>query len=345
MILDEPVDGLNPVMRKKVWNLILQDVAERQVSVLVSSHNLRELEDVCDHIGILHNGKIVVERELDDMKSDVHKFQLAFSTEIPAGFLEGPEVLHRTQTGSTLLLIARGDKNEMPTIHFLSRRIIHYFCCSMEPYLRDVYTVGLLMTYIIATVLFLVMGWFVYKYRKLETAGDIIAFPALYPVFKYGMTFCLMLVGGTYFCGFSRQSFPLLIIGYILGSVLGYFVAEILIHKSFKVLRFYKGYLYYSAVILILFGGISLDALGFVNRVPNPEEVNKVYFGYSFDEWIYFEKQKNPEYLEYRYGKGYFEDNKPLLFESKENIAGITELQRHLIKERKGTRGKVHPVI
>ena len=113
MILDEPVDGLDPVMRKKVWNLILQDVAERQVSVLVSSHNLRELEDVCDHIGILHNGKIVVERELDDMKSDVHKFQLAFSAEIPAGFLEGPEVLHRTQTGSILLLIARGDKHEL----------------------------------------------------------------------------------------------------------------------------------------------------------------------------------------------------------------------------------------
>lgn len=113
MILDEPVDGLDPVMRKKVWNLILQDVAERQVSVLVSSHNLRELEDVCDHIGILHHGKIVVERELDDMKSDVHKFQLAFSAEIPEGFLEGPEVLHKTQTGSILLLIARGDKHEL----------------------------------------------------------------------------------------------------------------------------------------------------------------------------------------------------------------------------------------
>ena len=211
--------------------------------------------------------------------------------------------------------------------------------------LRDVYSVGFFMTYIIATVLFLVLGWFVYKYRKLETAGDIIAFPALYPVFKYGMTFCLMLVGGTYFCGFSRQSFPLLIIGYILGSVLGYFVAEILIHKSFKVLHFYKGYLCYSAVILILFGGISLDAFGFVNRVPNPEEVNKVYFGYNFDEWIYFEKEKNPEYLEYRYGKGYFEDNKPLLFESRENIAGITELQKHLIKERNKGEGSSRYII
>lgn len=113
MILDEPVDGLDPVMRKKVWSLILQDVAERQVTVLVSSHNLRELEDVCDHIGILHNGKIVVERELDDMKSDVHKFQLGFAGDIPEGFLAGPKVLHRTQTGSILLLIARGDKNEL----------------------------------------------------------------------------------------------------------------------------------------------------------------------------------------------------------------------------------------
>lgn len=113
MILDEPVDGLDPVMRKKVWNLILQDVEERQVSVLVSSHNLRELEDVCDHIGILHKGKIVVERELDDMKSEVHKFQLAFAGDIPEGFLEGAEVLYRTRTGSILLLIARGDKQEL----------------------------------------------------------------------------------------------------------------------------------------------------------------------------------------------------------------------------------------
>ncbi|MDO0825273.1 DUF6449 domain-containing protein [Desulfosporosinus nitroreducens] len=211
--------------------------------------------------------------------------------------------------------------------------------------LRDVYTVGYFMTYIMATVLFLVLGWFVYKYRKLETAGDIIAFPVLYPVFKYGLTFSLMLVGGAYFCGFSRQSFPLLIIGYILGSVLGYFVAEILIHKSLKVLRFYKGYLCYSAVVLILFGGISLDVFGFVNRVPKPEEVNKVYFGYNFEEWVYCEKQNNHEYLESRYGKNYFENNKPLLLENKENIAGITELQRHLIKERKTGEGPSRYII
>ncbi|AFV03455.1 ABC transporter, ATP-binding protein [Dehalobacter sp. UNSWDHB] len=113
MVLDEPVDGLDPVMRKKVWSLVLQDVAEREVTVLVSSHNLRELEDVCDHVGILHNGKIVVERELDDMKSDIHKFQIAFSDSIPEGFLVDTHILHKTQTGSILLLIARGDKDEL----------------------------------------------------------------------------------------------------------------------------------------------------------------------------------------------------------------------------------------
>ncbi|MEW9123031.1 MAG: ABC transporter ATP-binding protein [Thermotaleaceae bacterium] len=113
MILDEPVDGLDPVMRKKVWNLVLQDVAERQTTVLISSHNLRELEDVCDHVGILHNGKIVVERELDNIKSDIHKLQLAFSGEIPKDLLQDQEILHSSQNGSVLLMIAKGNKETL----------------------------------------------------------------------------------------------------------------------------------------------------------------------------------------------------------------------------------------
>ncbi|EQB20017.1 hypothetical protein UNSWDHB_2680 [Dehalobacter sp. UNSWDHB] len=208
-----------------------------------------------------------------------------------------------------------------------------------------VHTVGYFITYLIAAVIFFGLGWLAYKYRKLETAGDIIAFPALYPVFKYGVTFCLMLIGGSYFCSLAGQSFPLLIIGYFFGSVLGYFVAEILIHKSFKVLHFYKGYLYYSAVILILFGAISLDVGGFVNRVPNPEEVDKVYLGYDMGLWVYYEKEKNPEYLEYWYGKRYLENNNPLFFESKDNIARMTELHRYLIKERNKAEGQPRYLI
>lgn len=109
MILDEPVDGLDPVMRKKVWNFILQDVAERKMTVLISSHNLRELEDICDHVGILYKGKLVAEKELDDLKSDIHKLQIAFSGDIPQDFLQNFPILHKTQKGSILQVIVRGE--------------------------------------------------------------------------------------------------------------------------------------------------------------------------------------------------------------------------------------------
>jgi len=113
MILDEPVDGLDPVMRKKVWNLVLQDVAERETTVLISSHNLRELEDVCDHVGILHNGTILVEKDLDNLKTDIHKLQLAFAGEVPPDLFRAGTVLHREQSGSILQLIVRGDKDRL----------------------------------------------------------------------------------------------------------------------------------------------------------------------------------------------------------------------------------------
>lgn len=113
MILDEPVDGLDPVMRKKVWNLVLQDVAEYGTTVLVSSHNLRELEDICDHVGILFKGKMMVERELDNMKCDIHKLQLAYSEDVHLDIFEAGEVLNQTQNGSILKLIVRGSKENI----------------------------------------------------------------------------------------------------------------------------------------------------------------------------------------------------------------------------------------
>ncbi|NSW83440.1 MAG: ABC transporter ATP-binding protein [Syntrophothermus sp.] len=113
MILDEPVDGLDPVMRKKVWSLVLQDVAERETTVLVSSHNLRELEDVCDHIGIMHNGKILVEKDLDDLKTDIHKLQVAFAGEAPRELPLTGTILHREQNGSIVLMVVKGDKENI----------------------------------------------------------------------------------------------------------------------------------------------------------------------------------------------------------------------------------------
>ena len=78
LILDEPVDGLDPVMRRQVWSLVLGDVAQRNMTVLVSSHNLRELEDVCDHVGILDRGKVLLERSLAQLQDNMVKLQVVF---------------------------------------------------------------------------------------------------------------------------------------------------------------------------------------------------------------------------------------------------------------------------
>lgn len=113
MVLDEPLDGLDPVMRRKVKNLIIQDVAERKMSVVISSHNLRELEDICDYIGILHQGEMLLQRDLDDLKADVHKIQIAFSGDIPPALLQDLPALYQEKRGSVLILIVRGASAEI----------------------------------------------------------------------------------------------------------------------------------------------------------------------------------------------------------------------------------------
>lgn len=112
-LLDEPVDGMDPVVRRRVWNILIQDAAENGTTVLVSSHNLRELEDICDHVGIMHNGRINIERNLDDMKAEIHKIQVVFSGGIPEGLLAGIKVLNETRKGSIINLIVKGEIEEI----------------------------------------------------------------------------------------------------------------------------------------------------------------------------------------------------------------------------------------
>ncbi|MGM7724051.1 ABC transporter ATP-binding protein [uncultured Metabacillus sp.] len=114
LILDEPIDGLDPVMRQKIKNLLFQDVAEREMTVLISSHNLREIEDLCDHVGIMHKGQIIIEKEIDDLKSDTHKVQLALSDPThEEHLLSKLNILHQEKRGSVLLLIVKGKKEEI----------------------------------------------------------------------------------------------------------------------------------------------------------------------------------------------------------------------------------------
>ena len=109
LVLDEPVDGLDPVMRRQVWSLLMGDVAQRGTTVLVSSHNLRELEDVCDHVGILSHGKVLLERSLTDLQDNIIKLQLAFQEPGLPPLPEGMNVLHTSQIGRVYTLIVRGD--------------------------------------------------------------------------------------------------------------------------------------------------------------------------------------------------------------------------------------------
>lgn len=108
MILDEPLDGLDPVMRRQVWSILMVQVAEQQMTVLVSSHNLRELEDVCDHVGIMNHGKIMIERSLCDLQGNISKIQVACEEGMPK-LPENFQVLHMSNIGRVYTLIVKGN--------------------------------------------------------------------------------------------------------------------------------------------------------------------------------------------------------------------------------------------
>ena len=111
LILDEPVDGLDPVMRRQVWSLVMGDVAQRGTTVLVSSHNLRELEDVCDHVGIMDHGTVLLERSLAQLQDNMVKLQVVFQdgvNEVPADL----PVLHASKVGRIHTLIMRMNAEE-----------------------------------------------------------------------------------------------------------------------------------------------------------------------------------------------------------------------------------------
>ena len=113
LILDEPVDGLDPVMRRQVWSLLLGDVSERGTTVLVSSHNLRELEDVCDHVGILNHGKVLLERSLSDLQDNTVKLQVAYQGVTEPVLPVELNILHRSHVGRVYTYIVRGSSQEI----------------------------------------------------------------------------------------------------------------------------------------------------------------------------------------------------------------------------------------
>lgn len=108
LLCDETFDGIDPVMRQLVRRMIAEDVAENGLTAIISTHNLRELEDICDHICLMHKGSIIIDRELDDMKLSIHKVQAAFENTLPD--LSGIDVISHETRGKLHTFICRGSE-------------------------------------------------------------------------------------------------------------------------------------------------------------------------------------------------------------------------------------------
>ena len=117
LLMDEIFDGLDPVMRQLLKKLLAREVSERNITVMIASHNLRELEDVCDHVGLLHQGGVVFEQELDGLKLNLHKLQAVFKPMISMDVFSDLEILKFDVRGSLINMVIRGDKG------VISRRI------------------------------------------------------------------------------------------------------------------------------------------------------------------------------------------------------------------------------
>ena len=113
LFCDETFDGLDPVMRQTVKSLFANDLEERHLTPVIASHNLRELEDICDHVGLLHRGGMLLSKDLDDMKMNIHKIQCVLPAGLDRTNLQGLDIMTTEQRGSLLTLTVRGQKEEI----------------------------------------------------------------------------------------------------------------------------------------------------------------------------------------------------------------------------------------
>lgn len=133
LFLDEIFDGLDPVVRQLVKKLIITNVTDNNMTVMIASHNLRELEDICDHIGLLHKGGIILEKELDELKLGIHKVQIAFNGEISENIFDGLDIVNKTRSGNLYKLTIRGEAEKfMPQLEALNPAFMEALPLTLE---------------------------------------------------------------------------------------------------------------------------------------------------------------------------------------------------------------------
>ncbi len=182
------------------------------------------------------------------------------------------------------------------------------------------------IVYIAVTIALLIGGLYAFKIRRPETAGDIITFRPIRPIFIYGFVSCATLFGGAYFLGIGNNTFSYAVWGYFISSIISYVVVQMVTNKSFKVLHTYKGYLGFALVLVILTLGIRFDAIGYINKIPNPSEVQETYIGYNI---YWFENKDDPDF-----NKDNYNNSDTNVYKDIKNIENITKLHQYVLDNR-----------
>jgi ABC-2 type transport system ATP-binding protein len=141
LLCDETFDGLDPVMRQAVKRIFADEVSRNHMTPVIASHNLRELEDICDHVGLLHQGGIIFEREIDDLVQNIYKIQCVFATPVEKEELDDMDIITFEKKGSLCTFTARGEREDilaalnsrqMVFSEILPLSLEEIFICEME---------------------------------------------------------------------------------------------------------------------------------------------------------------------------------------------------------------------
>lgn len=184
--------------------------------------------------------------------------------------------------------------------------------------------------FLIISVVFYAAALLIYKKRKVEQASEAIAFPKLRSVFKYGVTFCTMILGGTYFSGVSDHNLAWTIFGYVIGTIFGYFIAEMVLQKTWRVFGRVKGLAVYAAIVIVLVLGVKTLGI-YDNRLPDVADIRSVQL--TNDPRLYLNhSEKDEDY------------NRMKPMKEKANIAAVQRMHRQILADRNLKHRKHEPL-
>lgn len=211
---------------------------------------------------------------------------------------------------------------------------------------------AVLACYILAGVAFTLGAGAIYRRRHMESAGDVVSVKSMKPVFKYSVAFCSAALLASIVVEFMNygNGFPVFLISYLIGGFIGYFAAEMLLRKTFRVFRHIKGFLVFSLVLVLFLSAINFDLFGYTAYIPDPEDVEIMHVGYYRDEYATIAldpEQYNPEKHWYLFAENDYRKDppseldeylismfrqKPGVLEEPESIRKATDLHRIIVK-------------